>query len=169
MKKEGVIKNMIIRQAVLNDCEAISTIEALCFPAAEAASKAVIIKRLETFSTSFFVAEIDGQVVGFINGAITQLPELLDELYTDASLHQADGAYQTIFGLDVHPTYQHQGIASKLMNHMIDLTRKRKKKGIILTCKEHLIPFYEGFGYINQGQSSSTHGNAIWYSMLLEF
>ena len=160
---------MIIRQAVLNDSEAIAMIEALCFPAAEAASKAILIKRLETFPTSFFVAEINGQIVGFINGAITQTPELLDELYSDVHLHQEDGAYQTVFGLDVHPDYQHQGIASKLMQHMIHMTKLRQKKGIILTCKSHLIPFYESFGYIHQGQANSNHGGATWHSMLLEF
>lgn len=160
---------MIIRQAVLNDSEAIAMIERICFPDAEAASKAVIIKRLETFPTSFFVAEINGQIVGFINGAITQAPELLDELYSNVHLHHEEGAYQTIFGLDVHPDYQHQGIASKLMQHMIHITKLRKKKGIILTCKAHLINFYESFGCIHQGQANSNHGGAIWHSMLLEF
>lgn len=43
------------------------------------------------------------------------------------------------------------------------------RQAVLITCKEHLISFYEGFGYIHQGQASSTHGNAIWHSMLLEF
>lgn len=160
---------MIIRQAALKDSEAIAMIESICFPAEEAASKTVIIRRLETFPTSFFVAEVNGKIVGFINGAITHSPELLDELYSDAHLHQVDGAYQTIFGLDVHPTYQHQGIAAKLMQHMIHITKLRQKKGIILTCKARLIPFYESFGYIYQGQANSNHGGATWHNMLLEF
>ena len=92
-----------------------------------------------------------------------------DELYHDANLHNPNGAYQTVFGIAVHPDYQHQGIAVKLMNYLIKISCERGKKGIILTCKEHLIHFYEGFGYINKGISDSTHGNAVWNSMLLEF
>ena len=40
---------------------------------------------------------------------------------------------------------------------------------MILTCKEKLIPFYEGFGYVNCGVSKSVHGGAVWYDMELDF
>ena len=76
--------------------------------------------------------------------------------------------YQSIFGLDVIPEYQHHGLASRLMRHMIEETKKRGKQGLILTCKDRLIGFYETFGYRNLGVSESVHGGAVWYDMILE-
>lgn len=92
-----------------------------------------------------------------------------DELYHNVSLHNPDGDYQTIFGLDVLPAYRRQGIAAALMNHLIEISKKRGKKGMILTCKDYLIHYYKTFGYKHQGVSSSTHGGAIWNDMLLRF
>ena len=53
------------------------------------------------------------------------------------------------------------------MKHMISLSKKRKKKGIILTCKDYLIKYYEKFGFENQGVSASSHGGAKWNNMFL--
>ena len=39
------------------------------------------------------------------------------------------------------------------------------RKGLVLTCKERLIPYYSKFGYVNEGLSVSMHGNAVWYEM----
>ena len=43
------------------------------------------------------------------------------------------------------------------------------RRGLILTCKDRLIGFYEGFGYKSLGVSQSVHGGAVWYDMILEF
>ena len=51
---------------------------------------------------------------------------------------------------------------------MIEETKKRGKQGLILTCKDRLIGFYETFGYRNLGVSESVHGGAVWYDMILE-
>lgn len=72
-----------------------------------------------------------------------------------------------VFGLDVLPEYQHQGIAQQLMRAYIAAGRNMAKKSIILTCKEKLIPFYQQFGYVCTGISASTHGGATWYDMVL--
>ena len=54
------------------------------------------------------------------------------------------------------------------MKHLIEEAGKCGRKGLILTCKDRLIPFYEKFGYRNMGLSESVHGNAVWYDMILE-
>ena len=115
------------------------------------------------------MAEIDKEIVGFINGAATDERTIRDEMFEDASLHSPQGCYQSIFGLDVVPKWQHQGIAGELMEHMIQDARKRGRKGLILTCKDRLIGFYERFGYRSLGVSASVHGGAVWYDMILEF
>ena len=163
------IENIIIRTVCPEDLDAVTEVEAVCFPKAEAADRASFAARIEAFPDSFFVAEDEGRIVGFINGAVVNERTIQDEMYEDTSLHDAEGSYQSIFGLDVIPEYQHHGLASRLMRHMIEETRKRGKKGLILTCKDRLIGFYETFGYRNLGVSRSVHGGAVWYDMILEF
>jgi hypothetical protein len=39
------------------------------------------------------------------------------------------------------------------------------RKGVILTCKAEKIPYYAKFGFVNEGESESDHGDAKWYQM----
>lgn len=158
-----------IRQAKKSDLESIIQIEQTCFPAAEAASSEALLERFQVFSENFIVATAQEEIIGFINGCTTDRPKLPDVLYHDTSLHHPNGDYQTVFGLAVAPDFQHRGVATKLMQHFITLARIRGKKGIILTCKKHLITYYEQFGYKNQGISASVHGGSQWHDMLLVF
>ncbi len=161
---------VIIRPALSEDVVKIADIEARCFPPAEAAPLKSFEERFAAFPECFFVAETkDGQVVGHINGCVTGEPNLPDELYHDAGLHKPDGAWQTVFGLAVLPEFQHKGIARALMEHLKVVSKDRGKEGIVLTCKEAKIGFYESFGYVNQGVSASSHGGAKWYDMVLRF
>ena len=164
-------QEITIRLANKNDIEQIIKIESICFPKAEAATAESFHQRFEVFPENFIVAEDkkENKIVGFINGCTTDKPELPDELYEDANLHKKDGDYQTVFGIDTLPEYQHQGIASHLMNNLIEVSKKRNKKGIVLTCKDHLIHFYEKFGYKCYGVSKSNHGGAKWNDMVLNF
>ena len=160
--------DIIIRQVMPEDLDAVVRVEAVCFPEAEAAARASFAQRIQAFPESFFVAEKDGQIVGFINGCVTDERMIRDEMFEDTAYHKPDGAYQSIFGLDVAPEWQHRGLAGDLMKHLIEDARKRGRKGLILTCKEHLIGFYERFGYRSLGVSQSVHGGAVWYDMILE-
>lgn len=158
-----------IRKVTDGDLEAVADVEAACFPEAEAADKLSFQQRICTFSDSFFVAEASGRVIGFINGCATNSKVICDEMFADSRYHDPEGAYQSIFGLDVLPEYRQQGIAAGLMEHLIEDARKKGRKGLILTCKDRLIHYYEKFGYKNMGVSRSTHGGAVWYDMILEF
>lgn len=160
--------DITIREAVPSDLDCVTAIEATCFPAAEAASKDRMQERLAAFTHSFLVAETEnGKMIGFINGCITEKEDLTDDLYASTALHDDNGPNAMVFGLDVLPEAQHHGIAAALMKAYIAMASQRHKKKIILTCKERLISFYEQFGYICQGKSSSTHGGAVWYTMVL--
>lgn len=157
----------MIRLAIKDDLESIITIEAKCFPEAEAASREQFIERFQVFPEWFIVACDGEKVIGSINGATTDEALLPDQLYRDVSLHKPHGEYQTVFGLSVLPEYRNQGVAGKLLNKMIELSKERGKKGIVLTCKDHLIHYYEKFGFVHQGISESCHGGAQWNDMLL--
>ena len=159
--------NTKIRAARAEDLDSIAEIEAACFPAAEAATRESFKMRIATFPDSFFVAETMGRIIGFINGCVTNSPVIYDEMFHDSRHHIPTGENVSIFGLDVLPEYRKQGIAAKLMNHYIQVARNSGRKKVILTCKERLVPYYESFGYVNDGLSSSTHGGAQWFDMTL--
>ena len=56
-----------------------------------------------------------------------------------------------------------------LVRHLTEESRKRGKLGVVLTCKERLVPYYASLGFENEGLSSSTHGDVFWYQMRLTF
>ena len=162
-------EKLMIRKAHPDEWKKLWEIERSCFPPAEAASGEMIERRLKTFPENFVVAELNGQAVGFINGGNTDEQYLPDEMYHDISLHKPDGSYQTLFGLNVIAEYRKHGIAKQLVLAYILLAKEHGKKGIILTCKDHMIHYYEKFGFVNYGAADSAHGGAKWNDMRLLF
>lgn len=160
---------VLIRNAKKEEAALLAQIEAECFPAAEAAGKQDIEARMDVFEDCFFVAETNGKIVGFINGAVAKEASLPDQMYHDASLHDPNGAYQTVFGLDVLPAYRRNGIAGRLLERMIHHARESQRKGVVLTCKDHLVHYYAGFGFKHCGVADSTHGGVKWNEMKLLF
>ena len=159
-----------IRPVREEDLKKVAEVEAVCFPAAEAAGYEDFIERYQTCQNSFFVAETEeGEIAGFCNGCCADTDYLADALYHDASLHNPDGDYQMIFGLDVNPKFQKQGIGEALMRHMVKSAGERGKKAVVLTCKDHMIPFYKRIGYEYIELSDSTHGGAKWHKMMYRF
>lgn len=154
-----------IRRARFSDWKQLVQIETACFPPAEAASKEQLRKRLLAYPNHFLVVEKDGQIVGMINGAVTEQKDLMDEMYEDPNYHTETGKHQMIFGIDVLPSYQHQGLATLLMNALIEQAKKEKRMDLVLTCKKQLLAFYAHFGFENEGISSSVHGQVQWYQM----
>ena len=108
-------------------------------------------------------------MIGLINGCCTDTPVLGDELYEPDCPHSLENPWQTVFGLAVDPSYQHRGIAKKLMEELVARAKSGGQKGVILTCKKEKIGFYESMGYVCQGESASEHGGAVWYDMRLTF
>ena len=160
---------MKIRTATMADLENITQVEAACFPEAEAADKEAFEKRLKAFPKHFWLLEDEGKLVGFINGMTTDKTWLSDDMYEDAQLHDEKGKWQMVFGLDVIPEYRCRGCAAMLMEHLIKEAKKQGRSGIVLTCKDRLIPYYEKFGFINEGISASVHGGTAWNDMRLTF
>ncbi|MBR0599950.1 GNAT family N-acetyltransferase [Sinanaerobacter chloroacetimidivorans] len=163
------MNQIIIREVSLEDLDQLSSIENQCFPEAEAASRETLEERLRVFTDCFLGAEADGRLVGFINGCSTDSRVIFDELYHNTGLHKPEGETLTVFGLDVVPEYQKRGIAAELLWQYIERAKAAGKKRVVLTCKDHLVHYYEKFGFINNGISGSTHGGAVWYDMTLNF
>jgi len=162
------IFNMNIRNANSNDLESIYKIETACFPANQAASLNTLSTRLKVFPQHFWLIEDKGEIVGFINGMITNNETIKDEMFKNAELHIEDGIWQSVFGLAVLPKYQNQGYAGKLLHHLTNVSLQKKRKGIILTCEKPLISYYQKFGFLNVGLSASVHGGDVFFDMKKE-
>ena len=160
---------MTIRTATMNDLNAITAVEAECFPAAEAASREEFSKRLTYYNDHFWLMFDEDKLIAFVDGFVTDEETLTDEMFHDTSLHNPNGAWQMIFGLNTLPKYRNRGVGGQLIEAFIDLAREEKRKGVILTCKEEKIPYYAKFGFVNEGESESDHGGAKWYQMRVQF
>lgn len=163
------MQGVIIRKADINDLDAVTELESRCFPIAEAADRKAFELRLRNYPECFWVLEIDDKILSMINGMTAHKIDLCDKMYEGNELYAPDGEWLMLFGVASLPECQHKGFASKLMEYVINETKAQKRSGIVLTCKEELIPFYERFGYISEGISDSVHGNAVWYQMRLKF
>ena len=161
---------MIIRKATIDDLEKIVAVEAECFPSAEAATKDSFRERLLHYP-SHFILMLDGdRIVAFVNGMVTDKPDLTDEMYDNADLHNENGEWQMIFGVDTVPEYRNHGYAGELIKQFIDEAHSQNRKGLVLTCKEHLLRYYSKFGFVSEGiTDKSVHGGVVWYQMRLTF
>ena len=160
---------MEIRTATIQDLDAVTALEAVCFPPAEAASKESFRTRLEAFGDHFWLL-FDGDVlVSMVNGMVTNLPDLADAMYHDAGMHDPKGAWQMIFGVDTHPDYQRKGYAGQVLNRAIADAKEQGRAGLVLTCKDALVHYYAKFGFEDEGVSESTHGGVVWHQMRLTF
>jgi ribosomal protein S18 acetylase RimI-like enzyme len=161
-----------IRQATIADTAAITALEAACFPPAEAAPYESFAARLETFPDRFWLLFADGELVSMVNGSLSDEPDLRDEMFHDAALHDPDGRWQMIFGVATHPARQRKGYAGLLLETAIRQCREEApqgREGLVLTCKEAKLHYYAKFGFVNEGISSSEHGGAAWYQMRIRF
>ena len=103
------------------------------------------------YPNHFWVLMNGKQLVGFVNGMATDEPDLRDEMYDDAALHNENGAWQMIFGVDTIPAYRRRGCAAMLLEHVIDEARRQGRKGLVLTCKDRLVHYYAKFGFVSEG------------------
>ena len=160
---------MLIRTAPIDDLDAVTAVEAECFPPAEAATRSDFEHRLTHYSNHFWLMFDEDKLIAFVDGMVTDTADLTDDMYEDASLHKEDGAWQMIFGVNTIPEYRRHGCAGALIQRAISDARAQGRKGLVLTCKDKLIHYYAKFGFVNEGVSASVHGNVTWYQMRLSF
>lgn len=160
---------MEIRTATINDLEAVTAVEAECFPKAEAATKEELKERLKYYADHFWLMFDNDKLIAFVDGFVTDKKDLTDEMYAKADMHNENGTWQMIFGVNTIPSYRKHGYAGELIKHAIEDAKKQGRKGLVLTCKDHLVHYYAKFGFINEGVSESTHGNVTWNQMRLKF
>ena len=160
---------MPIRHAVPSDVDVPAAIEAASYPPAEGASRASIAGRLAVYPDCFWLLEEGGEVLAFVNGFVTDQPDLTDVMYEEPALHDPAGAWQMIFSVVTAPQHRRKGCASRVLRQVIADAEAQGRKGLVLTCKERLLPFYAQFGFADEGVSASEHGGVVWHQMRLTF
>lgn len=161
---------MEIRHATKHDISAISEVEAKCFPPSEAASEKAFTERIENYGNHFWLMYENDKLIAFVDGFVTDESDLTDEMFADAAMHNENGAWQMIFGVNTLPEYRNNGYASELLRRAVDEAKEQGRKGVVLTCKDKLLPFYARLGFVDEGiTDKSTHGNAVWHQMRIIF
>ena len=160
---------MLIRTATIEDLDAVTTVEAECFPPSEAATRADFEHRLSHYGDHFWLMFDESKLIAFVDGMVTDAADLTDEMYERAELHKESGAWQMIFGVNTLPAYRCRGCAGAVLERVIADARAQGRRGCVLTCKDKLVHYYEKFGFVNEGVSQSTHGGVVWYDMRLTF
>ena len=161
---------MNIRHATERDIPAIAAVEAACFPSAEAATEKEFVERVRVYGNYFWLLYDGDRLIAFVDGFVTDEPDLTDEMYENAAMHNENGAWQMIFGVNTLPDHRRHGYAGDLLRRAIDDAKHQGRKGLVLTCKEKLLPYYVKLGFTDEGVSEkSTHGNVRWHQMRLRF
>jgi predicted GNAT family N-acyltransferase len=161
---------MIIRTATMKDLDAIMAVEAECFPASEAATAEEFAERIKYYGNHFWLMFDEDRLVSFVDGFVTNKPDLTDEMYEKAQMHDENGDWQMIFGVNTIPSCRRKGFSGQLLKQVIVDAKRQGRKGLVLTCKDHLLHYYARFGFVNEGVSTnSTHGGVMWNQMRLTF
>lgn len=128
------------------------------------------IYRQSAVLRQFWLLYEGDKLLAFVDGFVTDEPDLTDVMYEDAALHNEQGAWQMIFGVNTLPEYRRHGYAGQLLRRAVADARQQGRKGLVLTCKERLLPYYAKFGFQDEGVTDkSTHGNVAWHQMRLSF
>ena len=104
---------MEIRTAAPQDLPAVTRLEALCFPPAEAAPKAAFRDRLAACPQTCWLLWEGDTLLAMVNGMTVQTPDLTDAMYETTALHDPDGPWLMIFGVDTHPDHRRRGYAGR--------------------------------------------------------
>ena len=161
---------MDIRYATIEDIKAITAVETECFSPAEAATEKEFIERVRYYGNHFWLMFEQEKLIAFVDGFVTDEPDLTDEMYENAAMHNEYGAWQMIFGVNTLPAYRKHGYAGELIRRAIEDAKQQGRKGLVLTCKDKLVPYYAKFGFQDEAVTDkSTHGNVVWHQMRLIF
>ena len=165
----NIYDRYIFRAATVADMKELADIEKICFPKNELCSYEDMKDRVEHAAEDFLIAydQVNRKIAGYLSGMHSSSEAFLDAFFTNASLQEDNAKNCYLLSLEVRPEYRRKGIASQLIERYRDKEKTRGTERIYLTCHEHLIPFYEDFGYEHIGPSPSTWGGEPWEDMVL--
>ena len=146
------MENLIIRQATMRD---IKNIRSLCNELFEYENNAGYDNSIEKWAFGqeaydYFqdlienqfvsLAEVDGNMIGYLTGSI----------YNDETYSFYEGTTAELENIFILKKYRHYGIGSKLLNSFLNWCKKNKAKRIFTTVKiknKEATKFYKKFDF----------------------
>lgn len=159
------MRNLHIRRVEHADLDACCHLENICFDEMEIAPRDFLEKRIELYPDGFYVAELDGMVVGMVNSGATHRDDITDEGLKYLAGHVRNGRNAVIFSLAVHPEFRKRGVGRALVERMITVAAEKEKQRILLLCQEELIPLYTSFGFIQVGLATTNFGGRLLHQL----
>ena len=92
------------------------------------------------------------KLIAFVDGMVTDQADLTDEMYEKGELHNENGAWQMIFGVNTIPSCRKKGYAGELIKAAIEDARKQGRKGLVLTCKDKADPLLCKIRFCKRGR-----------------
>lgn len=167
-ERSAVAAGLTIRAATADDVDALAAAEAEAFPPAEASPRSQFAGRVVRYPNHFWLLIERQRLVAFVTGLTTDRADLEDEMFKNAGLHDERGAWQMILSVVTVPDRRGRGLAGHLLNRVIADARAQGRKGLVLTCKDHLVAYYAKFGFVDEGIGKSRYGGVPWHQMRLE-
>jgi ribosomal protein S18 acetylase RimI-like enzyme len=155
------------RQAIPSDTDRCFQIETQAYEGDEAATREKIAIRIAQYPQGFLVMELEGKVIGFINGGCAHEVVMSDESFKELIGHDPAAPNVVIMSVVIDPAYQGKGYATLLMNTFVEHMARLGKQTIHLMCKERHVALYERLGYAYVKPSASDHGGMAWHEMVM--
>ncbi|KAI9252280.1 acyl-CoA N-acyltransferase [Phascolomyces articulosus] len=172
------MKELVYEPATLTDLDIIADIETQSYHPDEAASKEQIANRMqyanECDPNLFYGAwTLDtnnnnkkDKVAGFVCTTLGSTPLVTDESMKE---HDPKGKVVYLHSVCVNPEIRRQKVATRLMQHWIELLKQSKKYDrIALISRENLIGLYESVGFKYLQKSEVVHGPDPWFDMVID-
>ncbi len=83
---------MIIKFATEEDIKENVEVEAECFPPAEAETEKDFIGRVEHYGNHIWLMFDEEKLIAFVDGFVTDEPDLTDAMYENAAMHNENDA-----------------------------------------------------------------------------
>lgn len=99
------------------------------FPPAEAATREEFAERLKYYKDHFWLMFNEAHLVAFVDGMVSNQKDLTDEMYVKAEMHEEQGDWQMIFGVNTIPAYRRCGLAEQLLKELLQMQKPREEKG----------------------------------------
>jgi len=114
-----------------------------------AATREILYDRMKMFPEGFLVAKLCDMVVGYVETCIWNVQDFttFEEIKNFPSLFDPKGKYLYIISLCVAEPFRRKGVASKLLESVINLARQKNISEIHLVSKKEIVTLYEKYGF----------------------
>ena len=156
------------RTAAPADVSRCFQIETSAYEGDEAATREKIALRIDRYPQGFLIMELEGEIIGFINGGCAYDVVMSDEAFKELVGHDPQAPNVVIMSVVIDPAHQGKGYASLMMRTFIERMRAMGKRTIHLMCKDRHVALYARMGYRYVKPSASDHGGMAWHEMVMD-